>query len=381
MRKPSRSPSGATGRATHRRRRGPAAAATRSGRRSSSATPAGSPSTSISTPALSLRTEPASPSATACRYTNGRKPTPCTVPVTRQQRAGHRGLSRSGAAGRRRACRRCGCRRTSVRSTTMPGGLGGDLADARRVGAERVGAQGARARRRPRSGATTATTLPSLATYSGSMPSRSHAPFTAGSDRQRRPRRGRRPGRCRGPARCRRCRRRRGSGRAASGSTAPRSSSASTSSPSGRGVGADVGLEREVAAGQHHRHAVVGDGARDEHDVARLARGSAPSVPSGGDDADAGGGDVHAVGRAAADHLGVAGDDRHAGGPRPRRPCRRRSPRSSAIGKPSSSTNAADSQRGLGALHREVVDGAVHGEVADGAAREAQRLARRTSRC
>ena len=37
-----------------------------------------------------------------------------------------------------------------------------------------------------------------------------------------------------------------------------------------RGVGADVGLEGEVAAGQHHRHAVVADRARDEHPVARL---------------------------------------------------------------------------------------------------------------
>ena len=37
-----------------------------------------------------------------------------------------------------------------------------------------------------------------------------------------------------------------------------------------RGVGPDVGVERQVAAGQHHRHAVVGDGARHEHDVAGL---------------------------------------------------------------------------------------------------------------
>ena len=36
------------------------------------------------------------------------------------------------------------------------------------------------------------------------------------------------------------------------------------------GVGADVGLEGQVAAGQHHRHAVVADRARAQHDVARL---------------------------------------------------------------------------------------------------------------
>ena len=37
-----------------------------------------------------------------------------------------------------------------------------------------------------------------------------------------------------------------------------------------RRVGADVGLEGEVAAGEHHRHAVVADRARHEHPVARL---------------------------------------------------------------------------------------------------------------
>ena len=36
------------------------------------------------------------------------------------------------------------------------------------------------------------------------------------------------------------------------------------------GVRADVGLEGQVAAGQHHRHAVVADRARAQHDVARL---------------------------------------------------------------------------------------------------------------
>ena len=121
--------------------------------------PVGSPSTSISTPALSLRTEPASPSATACRYTNGRKPTPCTVPVTRSSVRGHPcALSRSGAAGRRRACRRCGCRRTWCAARRCPRArprsrrCGG-------AGAERVGAHGGRARRRPPRRGTTATHL------------------------------------------------------------------------------------------------------------------------------------------------------------------------------------------------------------------------------
>ena len=63
--------------------------------------------------------------------------------------------------------------------------LGGDLADDGRRGAERVARASPPARRRPRRAATTATTLPSLATYSGSMPRRSHAPSTAGATGQR----------------------------------------------------------------------------------------------------------------------------------------------------------------------------------------------------
>ena len=37
-----------------------------------------------------------------------------------------------------------------------------------------------------------------------------------------------------------------------------------------RSVGLDVGLEREVASRQHHRHPVIGDGAGDEDPVASL---------------------------------------------------------------------------------------------------------------
>src|SRR5262245_34058030 len=44
---------------------------------------ASSPSASTSTPRASLRTCPASPSSFASRETNGRNPTPCTVPSTR----------------------------------------------------------------------------------------------------------------------------------------------------------------------------------------------------------------------------------------------------------------------------------------------------------
>ena len=40
------------------------------------------PSTSIKTPPLSLPTKPTRPCSIASPYTNGRKPTPCTTPVT-----------------------------------------------------------------------------------------------------------------------------------------------------------------------------------------------------------------------------------------------------------------------------------------------------------
>ena len=53
--------------------------------------------------------------------------------------------------------------------------------------------------------------------------------------------------------------------------------------------------------------------ARDEHDVAGPHE-LGTERPSRGDDTDAGGGDVAAVGGTAADHLGVAGDDGDAGG-------------------------------------------------------------------
>src|SRR5262249_36931707 len=45
------------------------------------------PSTWIQTPSGSLRTQPARRSMHARRYTNGRKPTPCTTPRTRKRAA------------------------------------------------------------------------------------------------------------------------------------------------------------------------------------------------------------------------------------------------------------------------------------------------------
>ena len=91
------------------------------------------------------------------------------------------------------------------------------------------------------------------------------------------------------------------------------------------------------------------------------------------DDADTGGRDEQTVGRAAADDLGVAGDDLDARGPR----------RLGHVGHDRAQLvdreALFDDERGrqprrLGALHREVVHRAVDGEMADRAAREAQRL-------
>jgi hypothetical protein len=57
---------------------------------------------------------------------------------------------------------------------------------------------------------------------------------------------------------------------------------------------------------------MVADGARQQQHVAR-PRQRAADVAPGGHHADAGGADEDAVALALFDHLGVAGDDRHAG--------------------------------------------------------------------
>ena len=57
--------------------------ASRSSRRRNSLTAAAGPSTSTNTPSMSLPTSPARPSPVARVYTNGRKPTPWTIPSTR----------------------------------------------------------------------------------------------------------------------------------------------------------------------------------------------------------------------------------------------------------------------------------------------------------
>ena len=82
------SPTAASGRTST-----PVTTASAGGRSRSAATnpdsAAGGPSASISTPVSSLPTNPASPNSAASACTNGRNPTPCTIPATRMRvRAG-----------------------------------------------------------------------------------------------------------------------------------------------------------------------------------------------------------------------------------------------------------------------------------------------------
>ena len=90
-----------------------------------------------------------------------------------------------------------------------------------------------------------------------------------------------------------------------------------------RRVGQDRGVERQVLAQRHDGDAMVADRAGQQHHIAR-PRAVAGQDQPGRHDADAGGGDEHAVGLAALDHLGVAGDDRHPGLAARPRPCWRR---------------------------------------------------------
>ena len=99
------------------------------------------------------------------------------------------------------------------------------------------------------------------------------------------------------------------------------------------GVALDLGLEREVAAGDHHRHAVVGERAGEEHAVARpnVRRAELDAV---GDGADAGRRHVEPVRLATLDDLRVAGDDRDARLPARPRPSTRRSAAGRRSGSP-----------------------------------------------
>jgi hypothetical protein len=77
-------------------------------------------------------------------------------------------------------------------------------------------------------------------------------------------------------------------------------------------VGDEVGGERQVAARREDRRAMVAEDAVHQHHVAG-ADAHGAKVAAGRDHPDPRGGDEDPVGAAAADHLGVAGDDTHTG--------------------------------------------------------------------
>ena len=128
-------------------------------------------------------------------------------------------------------------------------------------------------------------------------------------------------------------------------SSGPRATSAAASSWTGGGVALDRGLELQVAARDHDRHAVVGERAGEEYAVAG-AHSMRPEIDAVGHRPDPGGRDVEAVGLAALDDLRVAGDNRNAGNVRAAAPIDETMRRRSATGNPSSITKPAVSQRG-----------------------------------
>jgi hydrogenase maturation protein HypF len=139
-----------------------------------------------------------------------------------------------------------------------------------------------------------------------------------------------------------------------------------------RGIGGDVRLDVELAAGQHDGDAMIADGPGHDDGVARPGpRRTEDHVPL--DEADARGVDVAAVGLALLDHLGIPGDDAHAG---------RGGRGSHRLGDPLQVRDGEaflqdepgrQVERG-GTGHGQVVDRAVYRQVADVAAGEEQRL-------
>ena len=138
-----------------------------------------------------------------------------------------------------------------------------------------------------------------------------------------------------------------------------------------RRVRGQVGLDVELAAGQHDRHAVVAD--RPGHDDRVTGAGGGDTEGQIVlDHPHPGRIDVAAVRLAPLDHLGVAGDDLHPG--RRRGGGHGRHDRGQVGDGEAFLQHEAGRQvqRG-GAGHRQVVDGPVHGQVADVAAGEEQR--------
>ena len=155
-----------------------------------------------------------------------------------------------------------------------------------------------------------------------------------------------------------------------------RSAPAASSSASAAGhrdarVRFDRGLQLELAAGEHDRHAVRAHRPRDQHSVPgpQPARGQRRSWV---DEPDAGGADVHAVRPAVLDDLRVARDHLHAG--RRRGAGHRLRLGAQLHGRQALLEHQRERQRERsGARDCQVVDGPVDRQLADRAAREAQR--------
>ena len=246
------------------------------------------------------------------------------------------------------------------------------LADLRRAlaaGRARMASRAASAA----SGATAATSTPSLATYMGSMPEdlggaphrRLHRHVRLAHDHRHAARRA--------PARSAPTPRRRGWRRAGSAArprrhpaarrpsaTASacrtRSSASSSNSPRASMIAMPCSPTGPETSIRSPGRSASGDSA---------ARGSTPPEP--------GRGDVHRVGVAALDDLGVAGHHLDAGALRGRGDRLDLGARSSAA-RPSSSISDERQRERPGPGDGQVVDGAVDGEVADRAAGEADRL-------
>ena len=160
------------------------------------------------------------------------------------------------------------------------------------------------------SGGTIATSLPSLATYIGSSPRISQAPRTVSrtgisvSRKTCRPSIARRSHSAPSPLR-------RESDRAGNGYRASTSSMSATSGAA-RAIAFDHAFEFQVLALRQNGHAVIADVAAEDDFVSGL-RAVGGDVDRPFDDANAGGRDEDFVALAAIHHLGVAGDQLHAG--------------------------------------------------------------------
>ncbi len=280
-------------------------------------------------------------------------------------------ISRCAATGRRSASRRCACRRSgcaSARSGARRRPPRRCSAASRPSGWARMACEQPLRRARAR---TIATSLPSLATYSGSRPRNSQAASTCALHRHGGlvdaacPRRtARRSRSASSPAR-------RASGRAARACSGTASTIAAT-----RPCSAAVSDSRSVSKASDSRCDITATPWSPIVPETRMRSPGRARSPEMCDarrhHADAGGGDEDAVALALLDHLGVAGDHRHAG---LARGGGHRLDDALQVGQREAflEDEARRQVQRPCARHGHVVDGAVHRQAADVAAGKEQR--------